>query len=47
MTERVITAIENPQVDCIGHLTGRLITKREPYDLDVEAVFAAAAEPGR
>ncbi len=44
MTERVITAIENPQVDCIGHLTGRLITKREPYDLDVAAVFAAAAE---
>jgi len=44
MTERVITAIENPQVDCIGHLTGRLITKREPYDIDVEAVFAAAAE---
>ena len=44
MTERVITAIENPQVDCIGHLTGRLITKREPYDLDVEAVVAAAAE---
>ncbi len=44
MTERVITAIENPQVDCIGHLTGRLITKREPYDLDVEAVVTAAAE---
>jgi DNA polymerase (family 10) len=43
MTERVITAIENPQVDCIGHLTGRLINKREPYDIDVEAVAAAAA----
>jgi DNA polymerase (family 10) len=44
MTERVIAAIENPQVDCIGHLTGRLINKREPYDIDVEAVAAAAAE---
>ena len=44
MTDRVIAAIENPQVDCIGHLTGRLITKREPYDIDVEAVAAAAAE---
>jgi DNA polymerase (family X) len=44
MTERVIAAIENPQVDCIGHLTGRLIGKREPYDIDVEAVAAAAAE---
>ena len=44
MTERVIAAIENPQVDCIGHLTGRLIGKREPYEIDVEAVAAAAAE---
>jgi DNA polymerase (family 10) len=43
MTERVITAIENPHVDCIGHLTGRLINRREPYDIDVEAVAAAAA----
>ena len=44
MTERVIAAIENPQVDCIGHLTGRLIGKREPYEIDVEAVAAAAVE---
>ena len=44
MTERVIAAIENPLVDCIGHLTGRLIGRREPYDIDVEAVAAAAAE---
>ena len=43
MTERVIAAIENPQVDCIGHLTGRLIGKREPYEIDVEAVAEAAA----
>ena len=48
MTERVIAAIENPQVDCIGHLTGRLIGRREPYEIDVEAVAeAAAAETGR
>ena len=44
MTERVIAAIENPHVDCIGHLTGRLIGRREPYDIDVEAIAAAAAE---
>jgi DNA polymerase (family 10) len=44
MTERVITAVENPNVDCIGHPTGRLINKREPYDIDIEAVAAAAAE---
>ncbi len=43
MTARVITAIENPDVDCIGHLTGRLIGRREPYGIDVEAVAEAAA----
>jgi DNA polymerase (family 10) len=43
MTARVVTAIENPDVDCIGHLTGRLIGRREPYPIDVEAVAAAAA----
>ena len=46
MTERVVAAIENPSVDCIGHLTGRLIGRREPYAVDVEAVFAAAARTG-
>ncbi len=46
MTERVITAAQSPLVDCIGHLTGRLIGRREPYDIDVEKVVAAAAEAG-
>jgi len=46
MTERVLTAIDNPHVDCIGHLTGRLIGRREPYGIDVEAVVAAAARAG-
>jgi DNA polymerase (family 10) len=46
MTERVLTAIDNPHVDCIGHLTGRLIGRREPYGIDVEAVAAAAARAG-
>ena len=46
MTARVIAAIENPEVDCIGHLTGRLIGRREPYGIDVEAVFEAAARTG-
>ncbi|HST69041.1 MAG TPA: DNA polymerase/3'-5' exonuclease PolX [Solirubrobacterales bacterium] len=46
MTERVLTAIENPNVDCIGHLTGRLIGRREPYGIDVEAVAEAAARTG-
>jgi DNA polymerase (family 10) len=46
MTERVLTAIENPSVHCIGHLTGRLIGRREPYGIDVEAVAEAAARTG-
>jgi len=46
MTERVLTAIENPNVDCIGHLTGRLIGRREPYGIDVEKVAEAAARTG-
>jgi DNA polymerase (family 10) len=46
MTERVLAAIENPQVNCIGHLTGRLIGRREPYGIDVEVVAEAAARAG-
>jgi DNA polymerase (family 10) len=46
MTGRVLAAIENPQVNCIGHLTGRLIGRREPYGIDVEAVAEAAARTG-
>ncbi|MBS1843879.1 MAG: DNA polymerase/3'-5' exonuclease PolX [Actinobacteria bacterium] len=46
MTSRVVAAIEDPNVDCIGHLTGRLIGRREPYSLDVEAVAEAAARTG-
>lgn len=43
MTARIVRAIENPHVDAIAHPTGRLIGKREPYDVDLERVFAAAA----
>jgi DNA polymerase (family 10) len=45
-TERVLAAIENPHVDCIGHLTGRRISKRPGADLDLERVVAGAAETG-
>ncbi len=44
VTERVLRTIKNPHVDIIGHLTGRLIGKRDPADLDVDAIFRAAAE---
>jgi DNA polymerase (family 10) len=43
MTERLLRAIEHPHVDVLGHPTGRLILKREPYVFDVEAVVEAAA----
>jgi DNA polymerase (family 10) len=46
MTERMITAIEHPLVRAIGHPTGRLIERRAPYAVDLEAVFAAAARTG-
>ena len=46
MTKRVITAMENPLVDCIGHPTGRLIQRREPYAIDMEKVIEAAARTG-
>ena len=46
MTERIVTAIEHPLVDVIGHPTGRLIERREPYALDLDAIFAAAARTG-
>ena len=46
MTERMITAIEHPLVKAIGHPTGRLIGRREPYAIDLDAVFAAAARTG-
>ena len=46
MTDRIVAAIENPLVDCIGHLTGRLILRRRGYRVDVERVIKAAAANG-
>lgn len=46
MTDRVLRAIDNPHVDILGHPTGRLILRREPYALDVEAIIDAAAARG-
>ncbi len=42
MTRRIVAAIEHPWVDCIGHLSGRQLEKRPPYDFDFDAVLAAA-----
>lgn len=46
LTRRMIRAMENPYVNVIGHPTARLIGKRPPIDLDLEAVFEAAARTG-
>ena len=46
MTRRIVRAMENPFVHVIGHPTGRKINQREPYDLDLDEVFAAAARTG-
>jgi DNA polymerase (family 10) len=46
MTARVRRAAANPRVDIIGHLSGRLLNKREPYALDAEAVLAEGARGG-
>jgi DNA polymerase (family X) len=45
-TERAFAAMEHPYVDCIGHLTGRRITKRGPSEVDVERVIEKALETG-
>ena len=45
-TERLVKACQHPLVHCIGHPTGRLIGKREPYKADWEEVFKAAAKAG-
>jgi len=46
MTKRVIRAMENPFITILGHPTGRLLLKREPYVLDIPAVLEAAAATG-
>ncbi|MDX6465523.1 MAG: polymerase [Gaiellaceae bacterium] len=45
-TERVLEAMDNPYVDCIGHLTGRRIRSRGPRDVNVERVIEKALEVG-
>jgi DNA polymerase (family 10) len=46
ITSRLLHAMENTHVDCIGHLTGRLLNRREPYAVDVDRILQAAARTG-
>jgi DNA polymerase (family X) len=44
--KRLLSALRNPHVDSVAHLTGRLINRREGYELDLEKVAKVAAETG-
>jgi DNA polymerase (family 10) len=46
MTERIVRAIRNPHADILFHPTGRLIQKREPYDVDMDEIVRTAKETG-
>ena len=45
-TDRIVRAMDNRHVSIIAHPTGRLIGEREPYEVDIEAMVAAAADRG-
>ncbi|HDZ54198.1 MAG TPA: DNA polymerase/3'-5' exonuclease PolX [Candidatus Nealsonbacteria bacterium] len=46
MTERMIEAMKNPNIDIISHPTGRLIQRRDEYQIDLGKIFRAAKETG-
>ncbi|HEY3079854.1 MAG TPA: DNA polymerase/3'-5' exonuclease PolX [Chloroflexota bacterium] len=46
LTERMVRAVRNRHVDVIGHPSGRIIGRREPYDVDLDTLLRAAAESG-
>jgi len=46
MTRRIVRAVQHPRVDVLGHPTGRLIGKRDPYPLDMTEVIKAACDHG-
>ncbi len=46
MTQRIIRAMENPHVTCLGHPTGRLLLEREAYPLNIPKILDAAAATG-
>lgn len=46
MTKRIVTAMENPNVDIIAHPTGRLLGKRDPYEVDMEQLMGSAKATG-
>jgi len=47
ITRRVVEALENPHVAAIAHPTGRMLLRRKPYKIDMEAVMQAARDNGK
>ncbi len=47
ITKRIVDALANPHVSAIAHPTGRIINRRKSYEVDLEAVFQAAAKHGK
>lgn len=47
MTKRIIKALENPQTTMLGHMTGRLLLKREPYTVNAQKIIDAAIANGK
>jgi DNA polymerase (family X) len=45
-TDRIVKAIENPHTTIIGHMTGRQLTRRPGYEIDIDKVLKACAEHG-
>lgn len=47
ITARIVGALQNPHVSAIAHPTGRMLNRRKPYQVDLEAVFRVAADEGK
>ena len=45
-TERVLRALDNPHLNILGHPTGRMLGRRDPYEIDLERIMEAAADRG-
>ena len=46
MTERICRALRNPHVDILFHPTGRILLKRDPYEVDIDEILRVARETG-
>lgn len=47
ITRRIVDALRHPAVSAIAHPTGRLLNRRKPYEVDLDAVFQTAKEEGK